>query len=220
MIRESMDQDVRADTPLAAMRTAVVLAVTGRDAVIEDNGVVAEAATAVSCMVQPMAGDTVIYAETRAGRTFILAIVERPGEPDVTVSFPGNATFTAANGGITVSSRQSVSLVSQGGLHCFSDQAVHHAREALVDYGNCTARGRDLQANFTNVRMIGEVITTIAAHCLQRFKNYFRRSAAHDQVRAGNISRSAEGLYAVDSRQTVMVSSKDTKIDGERIHMG
>jgi hypothetical protein len=39
-------------------------------------------------------------------------------------------------------------------------------------------------------------------------------------IKAGQMTRCAEGLYAVDSDQTVMKSKKNTIIDGEKILMG
>jgi len=34
------------------------------------------------------------------------------------------------------------------------------------------------------------------------------------------MSRKVDGLYSMKSDTTLMVSKSDTKIDGERIHMG
>ena len=64
---------------------------------------------------------------------------------------------------------------------------------------------------------IGEIM---AKQLTERVKNYIRHTEDYDQVNAGQMTRKVDGLYAMDSRHTVMVSKKDTKIDGERIHMG
>ncbi len=39
-------------------------------------------------------------------------------------------------------------------------------------------------------------------------------------VKSGQMTRQTDGLYAMDSKHTIMNSKKSTKIDGEKILMG
>jgi len=63
-------------------------------------------------------------------------------------------------------------------------------------------------------------MSTMAKQVIDRFKSYIRHSENSDQVKAGQMTREVSGLYSMDSKYTIMVSKRDTKIDGERIHMG
>ena len=60
----------------------------------------------------------------------------------------------------------------------------------------------------------------MARQVIEKFKSYVRGTEDYDQVNAGQMMRKAKGLYSMDSEQTIMVSRKHTKIDGERIFMG
>jgi len=60
----------------------------------------------------------------------------------------------------------------------------------------------------------------MAKQVIDRFKSYIRHSEESDMVKAAQMTREVSGLYSMDSKYTIMLSKKDTKIDGERIHMG
>lgn len=60
----------------------------------------------------------------------------------------------------------------------------------------------------------------MAKQAIQKFNSYVRKSDISDQVQAAQMSRKVDGLYTMNSKHTILVSQKDTKIDGEHIHMG
>jgi len=60
----------------------------------------------------------------------------------------------------------------------------------------------------------------MAKQVVNKFMTYMRHSENFDQVKAGDMTRSIEGLYSVNTKQTIMISKNDTKIDAERIHIG
>ena len=117
-------------------------------------------------------------------------------------------------------SSDSITVVATDKLNCFSDQTIHKSREAIVDYGNLTAKGSNLNASFKQVSLISNIINTIAKQVIAKAQNYIRHTEDYDQIKAGKMARNVSGLYSMNTKYTVMVSKKDTKIDGERIHMG
>ena len=203
-----------------AVQNAMVISVSDQEIVIGIGGISKAARVAFSCLVRPEVGDEVLCSSDESGAHYILGIIERPGDQDMTLSFPADATMLAQEGSIAMLSGRSVTMAAADKLNCFSDQAVHKSREAVMDFDEVTARGTHLQANFETVRLISRMVNTMAHQLIERVKNYIRRTEDYDQVNAGQMTRKVEGLYSMDSRHTVMVSRKDTKIDGERIHMG
>ncbi|MBW1841497.1 MAG: DUF3540 domain-containing protein [Deltaproteobacteria bacterium] len=203
-----------------AVRNGRVVSVSGKKAVVEMSGVTLPAHVAFSCLVQPIPGDLVLCTRTETGAHFILGIIERPGKQDMTLSFPADATMLAQEGSLSMVSGESVTLASGDRLNCFSKQAVHKSREAVVDFDELTARGTNLQANFKTIHLISRMVNTMARQVIQKVKNYIRHTEDYDQVKAGQMTRKTDGLYSMDSKHTVMVSRKGTKIDGERIYMG
>jgi hypothetical protein len=68
--------------------------------------------------------------------------------------------------------------------------------------------------------LVGRLFNTMVEHVIARARSYTRRTEDCDQISAGQMTRKAEGLYSQQAKYSVMVSTKDTKIDGEHIFMG
>ena len=128
--------------------------------------------------------------------------------------------MVAPNGDLGIFTRRSVTLAANEGFNCLSDRVVHKSREAVVDYGEVTANGNVLRANFSTVTIVARTIATMAQQAIERFRTYMRRSEDSDRVSAGSIDRKADGLYSLNSGHTMMLSRHETKIDGDRIFMG
>ncbi|MFQ5674369.1 MAG: DUF3540 domain-containing protein [bacterium] len=204
----------------ASTQTGRIVSISGRDALVALLETTEPAQVAFSCLVQPTVGDLVLCAKSETGLIHIIAIIERPEKQNMCLSFPTDTTLLSESGSITLSSNESINLASGNRLTCIADKTVHKSREAVVAYEEVTATGSTLQANFKTVRLISKLVNTLAVNVIEKVKTYIRHTEDYDQIKAGQMTRKTEGLYAVDSKHTVMVSKKDTKIDGERIHMG
>jgi len=203
-----------------AVQNAWVVSISGKEAVVRISGITQQAKVAFSCMIQPIPEDLVLCVQNETGAYFILGIIERPGDQNMTLSFPADVTMLAKEGALSMVSGKSMTLASGGQLNCFSEKAVHKSREALVDFDQLTARGTNLAANFTSIFVISRMINTLVRQVIEKVKSYIRHTEDYDQVKAGQMTRNVDGLYSMDSKNTVMVSRKDTKIDGEHIFMG
>nr|WP_321465994.1 DUF3540 domain-containing protein [uncultured Desulfobulbus sp.] len=189
---------------------ALISRVNGREVAVVINGEPCQARVAFSCLVQPLPGDEVLCSSDGGGKWFVLAILERSGNQDMLLNFPGRMMLKS----------ESATVATQGNLNFFSEREIHKSGEAVVDIKEVTACGETLQATYETFRMVSQLINTMARNVFVRVKNYVRQTEDHDQIKAGQLSRKVEGLYCMDSTHTIMVSKKDTKIDGERIHMG
>lgn len=165
---------------------------------------------AFSCLVAPQPGDLVLCDCTDPDCAFILSVLERMQGTASVLQFPGEVVVQA----------KSTTFLCRDALNFFADRTLHKSRTAVIDAAEVTATGKELHASFNNIRLIGQMINTMARHMVERVKTYLRQTEDHDQLQAGQMTRKAEGLYCMESHHTVMVSRKDTKIDGERIHMG
>lgn len=204
----------------SVIQTAEVVAKSDKGFVIRESDATKEAQLTFSCLVQPVPGDRVLYIRDEIGAYYILGIIARPGSQRMTLSLPSDATLRTENGSLQMLSSKSITMAAADNFNCFSDQAIYKSREAVVDFDELTARGTNCQASFTTIRLISRMVNTMARQIIEKVKSYIRHTEDYDQVNAGQMTRKVDGLYAMDSRHTVMVSKKDTKIDGERIHMG
>ncbi len=203
-----------------SLQNARVVSAQGQEIEVLTEEGIQKARVAFSCLVAPAIDDLTLCARDDQGQYYVLAIIDRPGPQDATLAFPAAAAIVAGAGPLTVYSKESVTLAAEQGLNCLSDKAVHKANSATINYESATATGKDLKANFDSVLMVGRMLTTMAAQMIAKAKNYVRQTESHDQIKAGQMSRKADELFTLDSKRSVMVSKKETKIDGERIFMG
>lgn len=203
-----------------SVSNAKVLEVNADDVKLLLNKMPIIAKVAFSCLVQPQKDDEVICTRAENGLYYLLGIIERPDTQDINLSFPAEVKIQAKNGSINMTASHSVNLMANENLNCFADKTIHKSRETVIDFDKTVANGQSIQASFKSVQILSELMNTMAKTVIDKFKNYTRQTESYDQVQAGQMQRKVKGLYAMDSKYTVMVSKKDTKIDGERIHMG
>jgi hypothetical protein len=201
------------------LHPARVRSCSGRELVLEQAREPVPAALAFSCPAQPRPGDLVLCLDAGAEGRFVLAILERPGSQAMTLAFPGEILLQT-EGSLSLLAGQSITLAAGERLTSACAVAVHQSRETVLGCGELLLQGRVFQASFDAFTFTGRMFQTLVRHLVQKTFSYFRQTEAGDQVRAGQILRQAEGLYSVTSQYSVLVSAKDTRIDGERIHMG
>ncbi|WP_316412403.1 DUF3540 domain-containing protein [Mesoterricola silvestris] len=199
---------------------ARVLFVSGGDIALEGPDGLVKARLAFSCLVRPEAGDWVLCLPSEDGEYHLLAILERPGPQAMTLAFPGDATLRTEEGDLRLASGSGITLAASGHLTCLADVAVHQSREAVLACDEVIAEGRSLQAHFHSISVLGRICRTLVQHLFHQARTYIRRTEDLDQVEGRQLLRRSKGLYSVGSEHTVLLSAKDTRIDGERIHMG
>jgi hypothetical protein len=204
----------------SAIYNAKVSSVTDDSIVVDIAGIPYRAAIAFSCLVRPEPADVVMCAKDESGIYYILGVLARPGEQSMMIDLSADTTVRTRKGSLSVISGTSLNLFAGRKINCVSDQVIHKSREAMFDYEDVTAHGKNLNASFASISVLSDLMSSMARQVIDRFKSYIRHSEEFDQVKAGQMTREVKGMYSMDSRYTIMVSKKDTKIDGERIHMG
>ena len=210
---------IHADTESVVRQCSVIAVESNNAMVVNINGKSRRAKRAFSCLVDPQAGDLVICTENANGMVYVLGIINRPVTQKMRLSFPADTDIQVNRGSLNIHSTDSVSIAATS-VNCFSKKVIHKSNEAIIAYDTVTARGKDLQASYKTVRLISNLINTMAHQVIDRFKGYIRSTEDHDMVKAGQITRTAEGLHIMDAEHTIMNSKKCTKIDGEKILMG
>jgi len=177
---------------------------------IEYNGVPYQAKVSFSCLVQPEINDIVLLAGEPEEGFYILSILERPQSNDMQLNFPGD-TFLNSGTKLTMSSEN---------LSFISKKTLLKSDSAFLNFNEVAATGNDVNLSFKTIKLFSNVMSTIAKHSVQKFKTLVRHTEESEQVKAGQLTCDVKGMYTLDSNYSILVSKKDTKIDGERIHMG
>ncbi len=186
---------------------------------LQDQASRLPAMLAFSCVIKPRPGDQVLYASTVDGHNIIVSIVSREGDQAMAIEFPGDARLNSRDGSISLASDKSLSMSSPR-MNMISGTMVQKSDQSYLQVREMHARGERLNASIDNIAVLSKLISTMARQAIGKFVTYIRRSEQFDQVKSAQMTRSVDGLYAMNSKQTVMQSEKDTRIDGERIHIG
>lgn len=204
----------------AVVYTARVLSVSDKVCEIDLSGTQFSAQVVFSCLVKPIVNDSVLCVFSSDGKYYITAVVERESSQSMTVSFPEDVTLQSPSGSMNFMSSESITMAASKKFNCISDEALHKSKSGVVNYDQLTASGSDLQSSYSSMHIFSNFIHTLSRQVLQKFKNYIRHTEESDQTKAGNMTRQVKGLYSMDSEHTILVSRKETKIDGQHIHMG
>jgi hypothetical protein len=220
MIFESENEISLIETSPFGIKNGVVISVVEDKFTVLVLGVKYQMRVAFSCLVKPITGDTVLCSHQEFDRNYILSILERTDSQDLKISFPKDATLITESGSLNIVSKENISLISEDNLNCISKKVIHKSNDAIIDFKELTAKGENVNAVYKKVCIISNLINTMAKNVIQKAQSFIRNTEGLDQVKAGQMTRKTEGLFSMDSKHTIMVSKKDTKIDGERIHMG
>ena len=203
----------------AGILTGTIVSVTGDDMCVQIQDDTFSAKKAFSCLIDPEPDDIVICSSQTNDRVYILGILERKGDSRANLSFPADACIEAKKGNLNIQTSNHLTLASDQ-LNCLSKNVIHKSQEAMISYEHLTASGEEVQAGFKTVRVVSNLINTMARQMINSFKGYIRKTEGSDIVKTGQMTRQIDGLYALDSKHTFMKSKKVTKIDGDKILMG
>lgn len=157
---------------------------------------------AVSCLLTPSMGDTVLITKIN-NQLWILAILERTQQHIAEINVPGD-----------------LSITSQGNLSMKS-----HGLAITANHGNCHISemqysGKSLSAWISAIHLVGDQCESLWKTITQLSHRLFRHTTQTEQVRAGQLDMQAENYARLHSQQTIVSAKAITKIDAEQIHIG
>ena len=176
----------------SVIRTGSVISVLPDEIIINMEENTIKAKKAFSCIIDPEPDDIIICTVNENGMVYILGIIERPANQKMSVSFPSDTHIHVNQGSLNINSTDNVTIASKC-VSCFSESVIHKSHEAIVSYDNITASGNELQASFKTVRLISNLINTMAKQVIDKFKGYIRSTEDNDLVKAGQMTRHADG---------------------------
>lgn len=157
---------------------------------------------AVSCVITPMAGDTVLLTPVEPNM-WILAVLEQADATQSELSTPGH---------LRIQSEGELSLRSET-LHISANAGECHIKEM-------TYSGEKLNAWVSLSQMVGKRLESVWQTVMVVSHNFFRTTHQTELVRAGQLDMKAERYARLHADNTLITSKTITKIDSEQIHMG
>ncbi|WP_027722034.1 DUF3540 domain-containing protein [Maridesulfovibrio zosterae] len=171
-----------------------------------------DARRAVSCLVRPEAGDTVLISIDQQGEAWVLSVLIREEQTPTALEVEGDTLLRVKGGSLTVA--------PDTGLNCITAKAALQSDDIEVAAGKISLTARLFSSNISRVKKVAGTIDDISREFTRRTMNYFRFTKENEECQARSSRQLVEETMTVHSKNTVIVSEEHVKIDGELIHMG
>lgn len=171
-----------------------------------------EAKCAVSCLVRPEKGDSVLLSVDESGAGWVLSVLVRAADSPTSIELEGDSLLRVKGGSLTVSADEELS--------CLSGRASLHSNEVEVSAGSVSLTSRVFSSNVEYVKRVAGTVDDISREFTRRVKNYFRFTTEHEDCQAQSRRQLTDETLTMQSKNTVIVSEEHVKVDGELIHMG
>jgi len=181
-----------------------------------------KAAKALSCLVEPRPGDTVIASLDAAGRNYILAVLERnrEGNPATDLRFDGPVNVHVGKGNLTLMSEGDMKLASQGTLACTSDKMKIHTDNCSAQISRFHYAGRSLQIQIERLKTVAVYADQIFRRLTQRMESSFRFVKDQDELQAGSSRVLVEDLMTMHAKNSLIMAEENVTVNAEQIHLG
>jgi hypothetical protein len=179
-----------------------------------------EARRAVSCLVEPLPGDTVLVSQTASGGCHLLGILERQADAATNLAFEGDVELSSREGRLRVTAQEGIDLVSPGEAILVSGQLQVHAGEADVSVPRLSFLGTALQAQVETVKLFGKACDSVFERVSQSVRRSFRRVEELETLSAGQLNYVVKKLMSLRGKHSVITAEENVRIDGDKILMG
>lgn len=195
---------------------------------------VAETAEGERLRVRDSAGAILFEYDPASGRSVL-----RVPEGNLSVETQGVLDLVGARG-VRIASGGPVSIesatavqagVTRGGvfagLRALPERLVLSGRRLAVaaaradlDLEHARYRGADVDATVGEVRVHAHKLETVAERVISRARNVFERVEKLKQLRVGRLRTLVDDSIDFRAKSATLVTQKEVRIDGERIHLG
>jgi hypothetical protein len=199
------------------LEKGVVVSIVDHVYMVSMGGTTVKAKRAIGCIIDPVIDDVVLICNLGNSEYYILFVLEKNNNMEPSITFNANLNITTRN--ITVKSYNNMTLSSDN-INIISNKNIQKADDAIISFKSLKSTGIEAIVSFKNIRIISNIISTMAKNAIKTFISYIRRSKETDIVESHTMERRSKGLYSLNSEYSIMLSKKDTKIDGEHVHIG
>jgi len=170
------------------------------------------------CLIEPQMSDRVVVMHVD-GEHWVTNILQREQDQHVALQVEGNLTLCSKTGAVQMvgqSIRQHAvqSIEQQANKVSVTSQAESHVTGKLAVSSQETAfQSQRLDAKSDKaVLSIGTL--------MQKLNSSVRQIRDAEMVSAGQLVQKVKNCFKSHSKNTIITSDKDIKVDAERIHMG
>lgn len=176
---------------------------------------------ALSCLVRPEIGDSVLVAEGASEQTYVISVLARISDAPLHLALPGRTRITTEQGaGLSIDIDGELGLSSRTRIETDAPEMSLRATTATLVCRRFSAVIRDALASLRHARLVANLIETTAERLNLSADHSQRTIKGLDQVRATNLDIRAEQMLNLQAENVVAGARKLVKLDGEQIHLG
>jgi len=168
---------------------------------------------AVSCLVEPQAGDRVLYLVEEDGKGTILHILSRAEDQpsDVAVSNPDGALRLRG---------EAVSIETPGAVTVSASSVAVASEKADLMANTLTMSGETLRQVYGRIQTNARSAETMAERIVTKTLDRVDIVDNTDNRHVGTLSVKVSGVLTQSSYTTVLVAEEDLRMDGKRVTVG
>lgn len=178
------------------------------------------AKTATSCLVKPDIGDKVLISIDEQGICFILSILEKAKQENVTeIIFNKDVNLCSLLGEINLISNKNISIVSEDKLHFASNNFSLSAQKGKIMLTNLSFIGKKIKANLKKIKLVCISIEHVLDRLTQKIRNSFKFVKEHDEVQSNSSRYLVEDTLTMQSKNAVHMAEEIVSINAEQVHL-
>lgn len=178
-----------------------------------------EARRAVSCLVEPAAGDVVLVSVLPERGAYILAVLERQGS-DLCVVLDGDLHVKLPRGRFVLGAAEGVTLASGKEVGVVAGELKVNARRGSVLVESLSYLGTAVHAEIEKAKVKAAAFDASFERVTQRLKRVYRFVEELEQLRAERVDYVAKKNMSLRGENTLVTAEELVKLDGAQIHLG
>ena len=186
--------------------------------VLTAAGVALVGLRAAGCLLEPVAGDTVLILRDPSETAFILNVLVRE-EPSGRLVLPGDAGIASESGTLRLTG-ESVEIKAREAAVVEAPRVDIKGVSGDVIFHSLTLVAEQARARLGRLASVARTIDTVAERMVQRLKDCYRRVDRMDETKAGHVSVRAAEFLNIKAGDASIVAENDVKIDGASIRLG
>ncbi|WP_437514945.1 DUF3540 domain-containing protein [Sorangium sp. So ce1099] len=179
-----------------------------------------DARRAVSCLVEPAAGDRVLLATEEGGDAFVLAVLERPEGAPTILAVDGDLELRAQRGKVTVAAQLGVDVAAGAPIRVAAPAVDVTAVEGRLAVQVLDVFGAVVKAELGKVKTLARSVDAVFERLSQRVRRSYRTVEEIDQVRARQIDYEAQGNARLHGENALVTAEVLAKVNGAQVHLG
>ena len=189
--------------------------------VVESEGSTYHTSKAVTCLVEPIVGDEVVFTGRASGLLYITAILERSGEQATVIEGKGDLYLKSREGKIGLVAKEGLDLLSAAGMSLTSSSLDVQSGSGRLLMRGVTLLADTALAEVEEVKTIYGKVDSVIDRLRQKVRTSYRFVEEVDHLRSGALDYAAKTLLRLHSHQSSVITSESlTKIDGSQVHIG